>query len=129
MEKDSRCRYCRDAYHSNGKYDKESEEDADFDGEFVEIEEVETEVTDDEVIIETYHFEDGKRRFSGERDTSPLVVRYLIWLELIQKGLNGLEKIGVDNRKILTFFLTKIRMILKELYILIFGYNYKIYIC
>ena len=56
MEKDSRCRYCRDAYHSNGKYDKESEEDADFDGEFVEIEEVETEVTDDEVIIETYHF-------------------------------------------------------------------------
>ncbi|MDD6656477.1 MAG: leucine-rich repeat protein [Lachnospiraceae bacterium] len=32
-----------------------------IDGEFVEIEEVETEVTDDEVIIETYHFEDGKR--------------------------------------------------------------------
>ena len=57
------------------------------------------------------------------------MVRYVIWLELIQKGLNGLEKIGVDNRKILTFFLTKIRMILKELYILIFGYNYKIYIC
>lgn len=26
MEKDSRCRYCREAYHSNGKYDKESGE-------------------------------------------------------------------------------------------------------
>lgn len=53
----------------------------------------------------------------------------MIWLALIQKGLNGLEKIGVDNRNVLTFFLIKIRIILKELYILIFGYNYKIYIC
>lgn len=57
------------------------------------------------------------------------MVRYVIWLELIQKGLNGLEKIGVDNRKILTFFLTKIRIILKELCISILGYNYKVYIC
>lgn len=42
-----------------------------IDGEFVEIEEVETEVTDDEVIIETYHFEDGKRVLV-EKETRPI---------------------------------------------------------